>query len=669
VLGGLETTANVASKAVAQPVALGASYINRLFGGSEDEAAQVQQNVNETLTYQPRTEGGQAGAELATGTIDAFNQGATLGFADELEGAISPKQYKVARNAARLRNKRFKEDSPIIATTADFAGGAAAPLLTIGNSTRLARLAKDSPKAAAAITGAGVGIVDGIISGAGFSEAQVDTLEFMHDVGLGAALGGSFGVIGSGVGMLLTDLSKSPMFNSNAGKIAIRDALKDADPEALQRQLDIFKVGSGTKVTLADLTELQTLVSRANSEIPLEQATRDRLVQRSTDVQNELVNQVDPKVNVGDTVAGRQLKDSDVTATESRVNTDNFTNNARLEANERAKPLYEEAYGGELNDDSLYKLITLEDSPTFKAAYAKGKANAQDLNIQGEVPRDVQILDETSKVLAAQINRAEVGQSKAALTKLKTSLDDLVYQSVPLLKEARELSKVGQVTKGNIADGNAAITANIDATDNFLRSFDYGSEQAQQRAIGAGRKINELISKRAEAGKRGVDGKIITDAEAKAYNKLISGTEDNEILTGLIGKEAAFARTTQFKEVPESTWQANLKQALPINFKDAAAIASIMALVTNPTLIGSSYAAARVGQATLARRSKKNLSRQIQNELYKMGLNEKRLKDIVTGEFSKVNPKALALIGTRLASGLGRTAINEVTPEAEQPTE
>jgi hypothetical protein len=76
-VGGVETAATLATGAVAAPVGAAAGLVKGLFGGKYGtkegarEAETRAAEVSQALTYQPRTEEGQAGVEQVSGVIDA----------------------------------------------------------------------------------------------------------------------------------------------------------------------------------------------------------------------------------------------------------------------------------------------------------------------------------------------------------------------------------------------------------------------------------------------------------------------------------------------------------------------------------------------------------------------------------------------------------------------
>lgn len=140
---------------------------------------------------------------FAGGASQSLLQGATLGFADEIQSVIAATvaapfvsdktfgQLMVdARNSFREENEAFKEENPKTALGLEVAGSLATGGLAGGG-----KMAASKTLGQAALSGAKTGAVVGATAGAGFADAEdffsQETLEEAAKTGtLGAALGG-----------------------------------------------------------------------------------------------------------------------------------------------------------------------------------------------------------------------------------------------------------------------------------------------------------------------------------------------------------------------------------------------------------------------------------------------------------------------------------------------
>ena len=154
----------------------------------QDEAPQVSTSVFQpAVPYSGAAETGRAVA-----------QGATFGFADEIEaafrtGRISGPQYEKLRNELRAQQGQFGQDYPNVKTPVELAGGMLVPFGTLqaakraetGTQTMLAGQGLRGQMA----RGFGVGAATGALSGAGY--ATQDTGE---EAVKGSIFGGALGL-------------------------------------------------------------------------------------------------------------------------------------------------------------------------------------------------------------------------------------------------------------------------------------------------------------------------------------------------------------------------------------------------------------------------------------------------------------------------------------------
>src|SRR5690554_5130088 len=160
-------------------------------------------------------------------------QGATLGFADEIAGAIGAigeGTYREARDASRSRVERLRSNHPILSAVAEGVGGAFVPLpggsvvsgvkgaVTAGRAARAAQAAKEL---------AATGAIAGSIYGAGEAERLRDIpLEALKGGAAGGVGGGLFGAASSAAASGASRASLRSLFGD-----AIEGAARDLGPE------------------------------------------------------------------------------------------------------------------------------------------------------------------------------------------------------------------------------------------------------------------------------------------------------------------------------------------------------------------------------------------------------------------------------------------------------
>jgi hypothetical protein len=126
--------------------------------------------------------------ERPTAGTTGLAQGATLGWADELGGAVSAARggsYSQERDRLRGQATRAREQAPGLSGLGELAGTAPYALIPGAGSTGLARVGVQ----------AGIGAGIGTASGAGFSEGET-ALDVATDAAMGGAVGGALGAGG-----------------------------------------------------------------------------------------------------------------------------------------------------------------------------------------------------------------------------------------------------------------------------------------------------------------------------------------------------------------------------------------------------------------------------------------------------------------------------------------
>jgi hypothetical protein len=241
-------------------------------------------------------------------SLRGAEQGATLGFGDELNGLLehlaTGKSYEQARDESRAKFKAAEDAHPIISTAANFAG-ALAPAALLGGTSLGASLADMgaslAPKGAEALAGAaarglGTGALVGGVSGLGNSEAKDDG-GLAKDAAEGAITGGALGMLGD----VAIEKIKGPL-----GEYLAKVRAKTVEnPTAAFNDLSSVK---GTKTAFqAGLDD--TRLFGESAKAPLDQRTLDAItpeLQKMRDQLSSLSQQKnamllnpDNKANVG----------------------------------------------------------------------------------------------------------------------------------------------------------------------------------------------------------------------------------------------------------------------------------------------------------------------------------------------------------------------------------
>lgn len=185
-------------------------------------------------------------------------QGITLGFGDEIAGAIGSlfggKSYRSGRDENRAGNKAAQEANPLLYGGAELAAGLATPIPGLGAAKAGAGLAVHAGKAALA----------GGIAGLGSSEADLTRGDFrgaVNDTVSNALLGGAIGLAGGGIGKLVSKagskaddltiraLAGAESKNSGAAWQKTRRMVNNPETKAILREPVTVEGEAGKSVT------------------------------------------------------------------------------------------------------------------------------------------------------------------------------------------------------------------------------------------------------------------------------------------------------------------------------------------------------------------------------------------------------------------------------------
>jgi hypothetical protein len=404
-----------------------------------------------------------------TGSAEAVRsvaQGATFGFADELEaafrtGQISGEQYQALRDRLRQQQTQFRQDYPILGGGAEVTGALAAPFAAF---KYLGKAAPAVQEAISGVTfpqqvvrGGATGAVTGALSGAGTAEKDVTggaTTSGIIGGGLGAsvplALRGAGGVIknilvASGIGDQPTAASK-----------LIADALKkdNLTIDEAQNVLSELERLNVPRPVLADVSK--SLQDLAYSAYVVPSTKKDStlrfLESRMIDQPNDIVKGLVTRAGLGKNVNGYEYLDF-------------LAQNQKAAANAK----YPQAYSKAVDARDFRKYV---DRPVFQQAYDEAVKRA---GVRGETLPDLE------QVRNAQFVPTDV------LHQIKIGLDRIVEKETDTItgkvtSYGRDVSNVRREFNDLIKEKNPIYAkANKEFADNERLRSSFESGQGYQK--------------------------------------------------------------------------------------------------------------------------------------------------------------------------------------------
>ncbi|PKG37722.1 hypothetical protein [Psychromonas sp. Urea-02u-13] len=625
-----------------------------MFGGGGSERVVLDRTASEEVED----------ARTAEGRSTSLQQGLSLGFQDEIQGAVASTfgdgTYEEVRDRERDANAEFKRTNPGEALTGELAGSLINPLgrakvLPTG-STRLERV----------LNSAKAGAVEGTVAGAGYSDAD-NISELATDTAIGTAIGGVIAPTADQILEAGNNLISRAFIKDLKATESTSQTLQRQNAQELEDSLRRANIATDGQATYADLGIFDERLQRAVRESPVQSDKQRSLNERTKVAQANVLDATTPKARAGDTLGGRQVVAEDLNA-DSSINAGRFANNSRQIANDQATPFYNRSAGANFTNQDRADLTTLyQRSPDFQSAYRAGLDNARSFQAsQGNrrLPTESQILQETVKVLGNRVtglkkgNTAGSDQSVAALTGLRTQLSDLLKNRSPAYADAQAITATGQQARGNIEAGQQGLTGNVDQVDDALRGIDIGSAQAEQVELGARSRARELQQGRFDSESFDTStGKALKPNEIKNLNKL---TNDSSDVAGLIDSEAQVRRTANLARQTGEGTPVQLREILKDLAVTTSAGLGLLAVFDNPTLVGASIVAGRLGYSRVSKMSKRKLAEETKSVLLKEGVTQDDLTKLLSGDFYSIDPQRLSEIGNTVS----RLLIPQATEEA-----
>ena len=431
----------------------------------------------------------------------AVAQGATFGFADELEaalrsGSISNQQYTQLRDQLRAQQKQYGADYPNVATPMEMAGAMTTP------AGALKLLKGTTPAIQSGVTGTGlvgqmtrgaaVGGATGALTGAGTATDNVGQQALTTGVA-GGVLGGTVPVVLKGAGSLIRGVLNASGIGEQetaASKMLMNRLQKEnMTPDEAQKALDDLRALGIREPVIADLGKnLQDLAYSAYVVPSSRKAsTANFLESRMIDQPSDIVGGLIKKAGLGKNVSGYEYLQF-------------LADNQR----KAAQSAYPEAYSKALDARDFRKYV---DRPVFQDAYQEAVKRG---GVYGEQ------LPSLEQIRNAQFVPTDI------LHKIKIGLDRVVESSTdPITGKVtaygRDVSNVRREFNDLIKDKNPAYAkANAEFADNerIRSSFETGQKYQKMEYKEALDKLKKMNESEKEAFRLG----MMSDVNSRLEN-------------------------------------------------------------------------------------------------------------------------------------------------------
>jgi hypothetical protein len=356
----------------------------------QEEAPQVSTSVFQpAVPYSGAAESGRAVA-----------QGATFGFADELEaalrtGRISGPEYEKLRNQLRAQQGQFGQDYPNVKTPLELAGGVIVPFGGLQAAKRAetgtqAMLAGQGLRGQIA-RGTAVGATTGALSGAGYATQDTGEEAVKGSI-FGGALGGTVPVAIKGASTVIRNVLNASGVGDQqvaASKILSNYLQKDnLTPNEAMAALDELRRIGVPNATLADLGEnLRGLAYNAYAvSSKAKTGTQNFLESRLIDQKNDVVKALADKAGLDINVNGYER-----------------LNKLIEDQSAAAKKAYPAAYSKEVYAKDFRQFM---DRDVFKKAYKEAVDRA---DVRGETLPALDVLLSDRRVPTDVMHQIKIG--------------------------------------------------------------------------------------------------------------------------------------------------------------------------------------------------------------------------------------------------------------------
>ena len=474
-------------------------------------------------------------------------QGATFGFADELESLMKSLSgqgsYEQNLAALELAKQKYGQENPKTALATEIAGGLPYALLPFLGTARYAQMAKDAAPLVRAGVTAGASAVTGALTGAlgGAGAAGVGERVAGAQAGgtLGGLVGGAAPVLTKGIGAAgskVVDVTSGIPILQQVGK-AVGVATGQSVDYANRAKAKLLEALYRDKVSPADLEKM--ILASANLEKTITRTTKPVGI---ADIAGENVRSLADVAQKYPSTARQVAK----TALEERAAgqgeriqadiskylggfTDPFEYTAAIAQRQRevSSPLYQKAYAyGEVTDPNVLKYLEL---PQFKTA-----------------------TKEAQGLLAAEGRTVDMSRPTVeTLDNIKRGLDALIFAQI---KEGK-LSELGKIYKKKknefLSELDTAVPdfgrarATFAGEAELLDATKLGQDFYKQTSSEANRTFAKLSASEQEAYKVGaldaVKEKITTAKDTADIRKKIFGSPaERSRVSSLFPDDATF---------------------------------------------------------------------------------------------------------------------------------
>lgn len=481
----------------------------------------------------------QSGGKTAEfGAGRSLAQGATFGFADELESLIKSLAgqgtYEQNLAALELAKQKYGQQNPKTALTTEIAGGLPYALLPFLGTARYAQMAREAaPMVRAGVT-AGSSAVTGALTGALSGAGGAGIGERMAGAQAGGALGGIVGgaapAVTKGVGMAgskVVDVTSGIPVVQQAGKAIglatgqtvdaanrakaklleamYRDKVSPADLEkmiqAATKPVGIVDIAGENVRSLADVAQKYPSEARQAAKLALEERAAGQGERIQGDISKYLGGFTDP-FEYTTAIAQRQKQVS--------------------------SPLYQKAYAyGEVTDPKVLKFLEL---PQFKTATKEAQA-----------------------LLAAEGRTVDMSRPTVeTLDNIKRGLDALIEKETDSFGKVTKLGQIYKTKKNEfLSELDSAVPdfgrarAAFAGEAELLDATKLGKDFYKQTAAEANRTFAKLSPSEQEAYKVGaldaVKEKITTAKDTADIRKRIFGSPaERQRVSSLFPDDATF---------------------------------------------------------------------------------------------------------------------------------